>query len=312
MSSLLDSINALIDKGVGDLSRLEHVKETIENNKKLYNSDLNYINDLVKKHLSSENEQTVTNEKNTQEPLTDSTVNSFCDNCGSALAHDSIFCNKCVENIQKSTQPKKSISDYSHSISDSTPITIPITIPRYDVIVPGIVLMILSSMVFFVPINDMGMSTVDVSNLCKGPLGLLAQAFGGENAVNACALINSIISMATIIGIVGLILTIVGIFTKKVVIINALDNKKAQSHSRYLTPDDDITFNKNDKKSKPESFCEKCGNKIYDNNSCMNCNQSTNSPTKHDGKEHHKGKIIGIVLGVIIFLFFVLAILSSN
>src|SRR3989338_5975057 len=61
-------------------------------------------------------------------------------------------------------------------------------------------------------------------------------------------------------------------------------------------------------KQQSESFCEKCGNKVYGSNPCINCNQSTNSPTKHK----KKGRNIGIVFGVIIFLFFVLVISSSD
>lgn len=56
------------------------------------------------------------------------------------------------------------------------------------------------------------------------------------------------------------------------------------------------------------SFCPKCGNKIYDTNPYVNCNQSINSSTKHK----NKGRNIGIVFGVIIFLFFVLVISSSD
>ncbi len=53
MGSLLNDVNTLIAKRVGDLPRLEHIKETIENNKKLYNSDQNYLNELIEKHLFS-------------------------------------------------------------------------------------------------------------------------------------------------------------------------------------------------------------------------------------------------------------------
>ena len=62
-------------------------------------------------------------------------------------------------------------------------------------------------------------------------------------------------------------------------------------------------------KQQAESFCGKCGNKVYGNNPCISCNQSSNSPIK---KPKKKGRNIGIVVGVIIFLFFVLVISSSN
>ena len=35
MASLLSDVNSLIEKGVGDISRLDHIRQTIENNKQL-------------------------------------------------------------------------------------------------------------------------------------------------------------------------------------------------------------------------------------------------------------------------------------
>lgn len=61
-----------------------------------------------------------------------------------------------------------------------------------------------------------------------------------------------------------------------------------------------------------ESFCKKCGNKVYGNNPCINCNQSTTSSTKSKKKGRSKKKKIGIAFGIIILLFFGLAILSSG
>ena len=62
MTGLLDDVNALISKGVGDPSRLEHIKQTIENNKELYSSDRNYVYDLIKNHLLSKDKK-VRNQK---------------------------------------------------------------------------------------------------------------------------------------------------------------------------------------------------------------------------------------------------------
>lgn len=235
MDELINDVNELIGLGKGDPGRLEHIKETIENSKKLYNSDLNYINDLVKEHLSSENELTVTNEKNIQEPPTNSNGNSFCDNCGSTLAHDSVFCNKCRENVQKSTQSKKSTSNYSHSIPDS----ITIKIPRFDMAFAGVVLIIMSIIVVnAIPINNLGFSMASVKALCDSPLGEVGKAFS-EDAITTCSEINGIIDIFWISGFIGLILILVGISTKKNMTITT-DKLK----TKYLSPDDDITFNK--------------------------------------------------------------------
>jgi hypothetical protein len=241
LNELINNVNELIRLGKGDLGRLEHIKETIENSKKLYNSDLNYINDLVKEHLSSENELTVTNEKNIQVPTTNSTGNSFCDNCGSALAHDSVFCNKCRENVQKSTQSKKSASNYSHSIPDS----ITIKIPRFDMALAGVVLIIVSVIVVnVIPINNLGFSMASIKALCDSPLGAIGKAFS-EDAVTTCSEINGIIDIFWILGFIGLILILVGISTKKNMTITT-----DKPHSRYLTPEDDISYKREDENFK--------------------------------------------------------------
>ena len=38
-----NQINSLIDLGVGDIGRLEHIKNSILNGKQLYNSDIEYV-----------------------------------------------------------------------------------------------------------------------------------------------------------------------------------------------------------------------------------------------------------------------------
>lgn len=45
----MDKIQHLIDMGIGDRGRLEHIISTIKNGKSLYNSDQNYLNDLLQK-----------------------------------------------------------------------------------------------------------------------------------------------------------------------------------------------------------------------------------------------------------------------
>ena len=109
MGSLLNDVNLLITKRVGDLSRLEHIKETIENNNKLYDSDRKYIDDLSEKHLFSKEipndepklEQTIP----IKEELSDETIidhptdttsqDSRCGNCGTSNEKGHDFCSKC-------------------------------------------------------------------------------------------------------------------------------------------------------------------------------------------------------------------------
>ncbi len=106
MSSLLNDVNILITKRVGDLSRLDHIKETIENNKQLYDSDRKYVEELTKKHLFA-NEELYDDIPQTKEPEIieeklpepdTSEVTSqgtFCGNCGASKGQDQDFCPKC-------------------------------------------------------------------------------------------------------------------------------------------------------------------------------------------------------------------------
>ena len=50
MTSLLDDANRMLELGYGDISRLKHIKETLEANKMLYVSDRKYLNKLTKDH----------------------------------------------------------------------------------------------------------------------------------------------------------------------------------------------------------------------------------------------------------------------
>ena len=72
----------------------------------------------------------------------------------------------------------------------------------------GIILLLFSGLAFFFPVNDAGMTVFDLKDVCKGPLGMFA-------GVSTCSLANSIVGIATLSAIIGLILTIVGFIKKK-------------------------------------------------------------------------------------------------
>jgi len=58
---LLDNVNKLLESKIGDSARLEHIKESIENNNPLYDSDKKYLDKLSQKHSTSENKQDLEN-----------------------------------------------------------------------------------------------------------------------------------------------------------------------------------------------------------------------------------------------------------
>ena len=47
---LLNKIQELIEKRVGDIPRIEDIKERLEAGKKLYSSDQDYINEILSKY----------------------------------------------------------------------------------------------------------------------------------------------------------------------------------------------------------------------------------------------------------------------
>ena len=135
---------------------------------------------------------------------------SFCTNCGQSLKPEAKFCGKCgthVTGVDLGTlqsSPKKSELTYEKT--------------RTGLVVLGIVLLIFPAFVYVVPMNDTtGWTTAQTNDICQGPIGLLGQAFGGDKAVEACATINQITTLANIAALLAFILILVGLFKKKTV-----------------------------------------------------------------------------------------------
>lgn len=62
--TLLQDVNELLKLNIGDSSRLEHIRESIENNKSLYDSDKKYLEELSKK-LDNPHKEELTPKPNT-------------------------------------------------------------------------------------------------------------------------------------------------------------------------------------------------------------------------------------------------------
>lgn len=84
--SILEKVENLLNQGIGDISRLEHIKDTIIENKKLYNSDIQYVKELEGKIQDSLTE----NSKDFVERPENS-----CWKCSKELAKSSEFCSFC-------------------------------------------------------------------------------------------------------------------------------------------------------------------------------------------------------------------------
>jgi len=76
----------LINSGIGDVSRLTHIKNSIIEKKKVYNSDIEYVESLVDANFEKNEQPTNDLEKTT----------SFnCPKCGSTILQSSNYCSFC-------------------------------------------------------------------------------------------------------------------------------------------------------------------------------------------------------------------------
>jgi hypothetical protein len=76
----------LINSGIGDVSRLTHIKNSIIEKKKMYNSDIQYVESLLDANF----------EKNEQ-PINDveKTSSFSCPKCGNTILQSSNYCSFC-------------------------------------------------------------------------------------------------------------------------------------------------------------------------------------------------------------------------
>lgn len=86
IKSLLGKVELLINSGIGDVSRLTHIKNSIIEKKKMYNSDIQYVESLLDANF----------EKNEQ-PINDAEkTSSFnCPKCGKTILQSSNYCSFC-------------------------------------------------------------------------------------------------------------------------------------------------------------------------------------------------------------------------
>jgi hypothetical protein len=59
MVSLLDDVNRLLTLSVGEIGRLNHIQQTLEQNKTLYASDKKYLEGLIEKYLKGKSEDNI-------------------------------------------------------------------------------------------------------------------------------------------------------------------------------------------------------------------------------------------------------------
>jgi hypothetical protein len=123
MSSLLNNVNLLIAKRVGDVTRLEHIKETIENNKKLYDSDLTYLDQLIKKHLFTNEQSKDESHSKIQETqnMTDKNessneVKKHCSSCDSIVENYAEFCSSCGKVLEDTLKQESKRMEHTNEV----------------------------------------------------------------------------------------------------------------------------------------------------------------------------------------------------
>lgn len=90
----LEDVNRLLDLGVGDKGRLEHIKDSLQNNKALYDSDKDYLQKLKEQYPKAD---TASEKHETQNTV-------YCTKCGNEITSNSHFCPNCgtkVEEVEK-------------------------------------------------------------------------------------------------------------------------------------------------------------------------------------------------------------------
>ena len=131
MNTSLDNVNELLRLKCGDTYRLEHIKQTLENNTLLYISDKNYLQKLVEQHhdqikktknVKFEFKQKTsihdTNDSVTPTIPTDDSVTPTiplnCISCGKQMETHTQFCLHCGKSQNPSIQTSVS-SHYQYS-----------------------------------------------------------------------------------------------------------------------------------------------------------------------------------------------------
>jgi hypothetical protein len=135
MPYLLDDVNRLLKLEVGDIARLNHIKETLEQNKIVYVSDRTYIEKLATNYLNqdkledSNKKQQDSSTKYTSSDSHDGDLidddSTFCGKCGNKISDESNFCPKCGvstnnENMSKSYQNRDLHSSQKISQHDNS------------------------------------------------------------------------------------------------------------------------------------------------------------------------------------------------
>ena len=137
---VVDEVNALLKLDVGDPYRLEHIKQTFIQNKKIWITDENYLKNLRAKYLVKQTTDTQTDEIIFEnEPENKETIH--CWKCGKKGPIGANFCMLCGTSIfEVGSNPQPIPESKSSSFSKPIPLKIPIIVG-----IPVLILIILGA-----------------------------------------------------------------------------------------------------------------------------------------------------------------------
>ena len=105
--SQISRIQELIDNDVGDSSRLQHIKEALENGNQLYDSDQNYLDSLISKYFGDDkflNPEKEDEESETELKQNNEFVNLKTDTASDDQLKDLHDAQKKIDDLEKRTK----------------------------------------------------------------------------------------------------------------------------------------------------------------------------------------------------------------
>ena len=122
MRSLIDDVEELLALGNGDKYRLMDMRARLENNKRLYVSDREFLRYLVKNHLGRAMLSPEPSSRATR-PVGTPDTGDVCTNCGSIIVDD-MFCQSCgtkrtdTKTDQLASKPEPELEVYEKEYLD--------------------------------------------------------------------------------------------------------------------------------------------------------------------------------------------------
>ena len=106
---IVDDVNALLNLGVGDAYRLEHIKQAYIENKSIWNADKNYLQKMVDKYLIKHSDLGLDSTKGESESENEEKIH--CWKCGKQTSLGANFCMICGASLFDVATESKVVED---------------------------------------------------------------------------------------------------------------------------------------------------------------------------------------------------------